>query len=240
MKKTFNINISGYPFVIDEDAYNILESYLSTLGEVCRKAGQQETAVDIEQRISEIFSEKFGSGASYIISRNDVEAVITRIGAPELIVEEDGCLEAPDAAAASAAAPPPIPPAFPGVSTGRRLYRDINNKILGGVCSGLGWYMGIDPVWVRIVAVILTLFSVSTLALVYIILWIIVPAARSPYQRMQMMGMDPSMENIGRVVKGEYPGQPKRRRSHRALNAILLVLLILLLAGCLTFTLICD
>lgn len=201
MKKTYNINISGLPFVIDEDAYNILDTYLTTLGEACSRSGETETATDIEQRIAEIFAEKRCTGRE-ILSREDVTEVIERMGRPEEIIMESTVEEE---AAGTAETPPPYNNIqSPPLPVKKRLYRDIDNKILGGVCSGLGWYLSIDPVWVRVITVGLAFLSGSTLALIYIILWIIIPAARTPFQRMQMMGIDPSVSNVGKVVTGEY------------------------------------
>lgn len=202
MKKTYNINISGFAFTIDEDAYDILDSYLQTLSEICEKTGQRETAVDIEQRIAEIFSEKYNSPVPPIISRLDVEEVIRRMGAPEEIVDEDVTA---DEAAPEDPRRRSTPPPFSGIRfVDNRLYRDVDHKVLGGVCAGLAWYLGIDVVWVRIIMVALAFLSGSTMVLIYIILWIVIPAARSPYERMQMMGIPSSMRNVGKVVTGEY------------------------------------
>lgn len=198
MKKTYNINLAGCGFVIDEDAYDILNSYLTTLAQICERANERETATDIEQRMAEIFAERLVEEHQQIISRRDVEEVIERMGRPEEILEVE--VESVSPAQGGQQVPPP----FAAMPIDRKLYRDLNNRILGGVCSGIGWYVGIDPVWIRIIAVALAFLSASTLIWIYIILWIIIPAAKTPYQRMQMMGVDPSMQNVGRVVTGEY------------------------------------
>lgn len=205
MKKTYNINLSGYGFVIDEDAYQILDSYLATLAQICGRAGQQETAADIEQRIAEIFIERCSVGGLQIITRVEVENVISRIGSPEEImdVESDG----PGQASTPGMCPPP--PVF-SMPIEKRLYRDVDHKILGGVCSGLAWYTGIDVVWIRILMVVVALLSASTMALIYIVLWIVIPPARSPFERMQMMGMNPSMRNVGKVVTDGYSPRPSK------------------------------
>lgn len=197
MKKTYSIHISGYIFIIEEDAYDTLNSYLMTLGEICNRAGEKETAADIEQRIAEIFEEKRTVEGRSVISLVDVEEVITRMGAPEEIVDD---VELPPTPGGETPPPPHAP--IGQVPVRKRLYRDLDNKVLGGVCSGIGWYLNIDPVWVRIIAVLLAFLSGSTLVLIYIILWIAIPGARTPYERMQMMGMDSSMRNVGRVVTG--------------------------------------
>ena len=195
MKKTFNINIAGCPFVIDEDAYEMLDSYLKTLSQICSKAGQPETAADIEVRIAEIFSENNPEDYPKILTLADVQEVIDRMGAPEEIVDVDISQEKPS---------PTPPPFIPSHPIRKRLYRDVDHRVLGGVCSGIAWYLGIDVVWVRIAMVLLTFLSASTVVIIYIVLWMIIPAARSPFERMQMMGVNPSMGNVGRVVTGTY------------------------------------
>lgn len=198
MKKTYNINISGYGFIIDEDAYQLLDSYLNTLSEICKKNSEEETAADIEQRIAEIFADQAENSDIKIISLKDVEGVIERMGSPEDILDTDTCMKSD----ASEAVSPPIFTASLPIK--KKLYRDLNDKVLGGVCSGLGWYLGIDPVWIRVLTVVGIFLSASWLIWLYIILWIVIPAAKTPLQRMQMMGMNASMQNVGRVVTGRY------------------------------------
>lgn len=187
MKKTYNINISGQSFLIYEDAYAMLYTYLTTLDELCSRVGEKETADDIELRITEIFSEHYAMCPAYIISLEEVEEVITRMGAPEEIVgvepESAGAGEEVEVEVHADCTPPPLYPQ----PVQKRLHRDPDNKVLGGVCSGLAWYMKVDTVWVRLIAVLITLLSGSTLVLVYIVLWIVVPLAVTPYQKMQMM-----------------------------------------------------
>lgn len=93
---------------------------------------------------------------------------------------------------------PPPPPIK------KKLYRDPKEKILGGVCSGIAHYLGIDTVWVRLFAVIVGFISFSTLLIAYIILWIIIPAAETPYQRMQMYGCSPTLHEIGTAVSNFF------------------------------------
>lgn len=231
MKKTFNINICGYRFIIDEDAYQILDSYLSTLSEICRKNGESETAIDIEQRVAEILTEKVKVYPNQIVTRTDVEEIIERIGTPEEIIE----VEVPEyQGAVSATTPPPFKN---HKQFKKKLYRDVNDKVIGGVCSGLGWYLGIDPVWIRVLAVAAIFLSASWALWLYIILWIVIPAARTPFQRMQMMGIDPSMQNVGKVVTGQYTcenpktsfyGCENRRENNGGIGKIILMVISIL------------
>lgn len=235
MKKTYNINISGYGFVIDDDAYHILYDYLITLDEICTKAGEPEISTDIEQRIAEIFNEHLAHEHRMILTMRDVEEVIARMGRPEEIVdveieEAEPSRETPEAPEAPQSETPrnPFGRAF-NHPTRKRLFRDTESAVFGGVCAGLGWYLGVDPVWIRIIWVVLALITGSTLAWIYIILWICVPAAKTPYQRMQMMGIDSSVGNVGKVVTGDYSGAASSGLHSGIAKGVLLFFLIIAL-----------
>ncbi|MDE6444767.1 MAG: PspC family transcriptional regulator, partial [Muribaculaceae bacterium] len=89
MKKTFSINIAGFPFIIDEDAYTLLNDYLKTIEHAfSRQEDAREIVSDIEGRVAELLMEQVAEG-SQIITINQVEEVITRIGKPEDMLEED-------------------------------------------------------------------------------------------------------------------------------------------------------
>ncbi len=92
--------------------------------------------------------------------------------------------------------------------------------MIGGVCSGIAWYLNCDPTWVRLAAVLLTIASLSAGLVLYIILWIVLPEPRTPLERMQMMGEQPTVENIGKTVtdnfmeeKGERINDPRATAS---------------------------
>ena len=76
--------------------------------------------------------------------------------------------------------------------------------MIGGVCSGIAWYLNCDPTWVRLAAVLLTIASLSAGLVLYIILWIVLPEPRTPLERMQMMGEQPTVENIGKTVTDNF------------------------------------
>lgn len=204
MNKTFNVNINGMMFVIDMDAYDLLSDYLDTLHQYfAKKDDGAEIVADIEARISEILYEKTQQ-CRLIVSLHDVEEVITQIGKPEDMVEVD-IDETPEGVVEekieveNPEMETPEPP-----KTKRRLFRDLQNKLVGGVCSGLACYIGADPTFVRLAAVALMFLSFSTVFWIYIILWIIVPEARTPLQRMQMKGESPTLENIGKSVTDTF------------------------------------
>ena len=187
MKKTLNISISGYSFPIEEDACRRLEDYMSSLEEACADPDQKEAAGDIELRIAEIFTAEAEERPDGVVRLEDVENVISRIGSAEEIMEVE--TSAPAAVTPPPLPPPPVPP-VPPRAPAKRLYRDTRHKVLGGVCSGLAWYFHTDVVWIRIAAVLLALISASTGVFVYLVMWIVVPAARTPYEIRQMTGSD--------------------------------------------------
>ncbi len=189
MKKTFTINISGTLFHIEEDAYEVLQKYLVYLK---NHFGIEEDGVeilaDIEARIAEIFLEK-GSDENRVITFEWVEEVMETMGTPEDFAEEEGELEED-----------------PAVSTKRkrRLYRDPEHRIFGGVCSGMGAYFNIDPVIVRIIFVVLLIItSFAPALLAYLVLWIAVPGAVTTTQRLEMRGQEATIKNIEKTIRDE-------------------------------------
>lgn len=207
MKKTFNINISGYVFIIDDDAYELLKDYLDTLHKAFQATDDSaELLADMEQRIAELFSEQIAEGHG-VISLAQVESVIARMGRPEELVdftEETTSTSEGESIKVEKERIYDVPPPPPMGKPRRRLFRDPTNKMLGGVCSGLGAYVGMDPTWVRLIAVILAFASFSTLCLVYLILWIVIPEAQTPLQMMEMRGEAPTIDNIGRTVTDSF------------------------------------
>lgn len=214
MKKTLNINLAGYPFIIDEDAYNLLKDYLDTIRYAfTTKDDTAELAEDIEARVAEILIGN-ENGSVRIVSVSEISSVIERIGKPSDFIEidETDSVQTDHEKLNDEKMEQPTPPPYESISffkkfAKKRLFRDPQNSMLGGVCSGLSYYLNVDVTWVRIIVVLLFFLSASTVGIAYIILWIVVPEARSPYQRMQMMGENPTMENIGRTVTENFQKQ---------------------------------
>ena len=185
MKKTLTINLGGTVYHIDEDAYHLLDNYLTNLRiHFCREEGAEEIVHDIELRISELFTDRLNEGKQ-VITIEDVEEIIARMGKPEdLSDEESGEASGSEKQKGT---------------TMRRLFRDPDNKVLGGVASGLAAYMGWDVTWVRIILLVLGFF-VHGVILAYIIAWIIIPMARTAPEKLAMKGAAINMENIGKTV----------------------------------------
>ncbi|MBA4407850.1 MAG: PspC domain-containing protein [Bacteroidota bacterium] len=196
MKKTFTINISGSIFHIDDDAYENLQRYLHILNRHFGTAIEgQEILQDIEARISELFIEKTSNKVE-VITNTMVEEVIARMGKPE------DFLEAGDDDA-STKTQPMGESADAGQKMRRRLYRDGDSRVLGGVCSGMGAYFNIDLVILRVIFVLAFFLSAGTAMIVYIVLWIAVPKAKTTAQRLEMKGKEATISNIEKSIKEE-------------------------------------
>ena len=168
MKKTTHINLSGMAFKIEEDAYERLRLYLEEIETHLGQDEASETLNDIETRMAELFSSVLLS-SDKAITINDVEEVIKTLGKPEDFGSEEE--EKPKKKKVEG-------------KKARRLFRDPNNRILGGVCSGLGAYFNTEPIIFRLCFIIGLFYGISILP--YIILWIIIPKARTIEQRAQM------------------------------------------------------
>ena len=193
MKKALKINISGIIFHIDEDAYEKLKGYLKTVElYFSGREGGKEIIDDIESRIAELFQSRTGQ-QKQVITIDDVDEVTGIMGDPSDFVEE---LDEEEASA----------PRQTKTTrrSGKRLYRDPENSVLGGVCGGLGAYFAIDPVIIRILFAVLFIAGYGLWGLVYIILWIAIPRAVSISQRLEMRGERVTVSNIEKTVKEEY------------------------------------
>jgi phage shock protein PspC (stress-responsive transcriptional regulator) len=168
MKKVININFQGRIIPIEETAYELLKQYIESLRiYFANEEGRDEIINDIEGRIAELFSERLKNGIT-CITDDDVNTVIAGMGRPEDFEAEEG----ETSSTSSRTVPPVQSQTFQGRTGRGRLYRNADDKVLAGVCSGLANYMGIDPVIMRIIFVLF----IGVLFWVYIVLWIIVPS----------------------------------------------------------------
>ena len=195
MKKTFTINISGSIFHIDDDAFEKLQKYLHMLNKHFGPAIEgQEILQDIEARIAELFLEKTGNKVE-VITDFMVDEVIARMGKPEDFMEPGE--EESEKAATETTSPEEEP------KIRRRLYRDGDNRVLGGVCSGMGAYFNIDMVMMRVIFFLLFFLIGPFNLLLYFILWIVVPKAKTTAQRLEMRGKEATISNIEKSIKEE-------------------------------------
>jgi phage shock protein PspC (stress-responsive transcriptional regulator) len=187
MKKTLTINLANQVFHIDEDAFYRLREYLDRIeGHFADKDERSDIISDIETRIGELFGQRINH-QKQVITIQDVEEIIRIMGDPVEIVGEEHT-ETHDYTAASKP---------------KRLYRDPDNRVLGGVCGGIGQYFKIDPLIIRIIFLVV-FFGFGIGLLIYIILWIVVPEARTTLQKLEMRGDPANASNIGKFVKDEF------------------------------------
>lgn len=188
MNKTVNINLANMLFHIDEKAYNKLQRYLEAIKRsFSGTTGSDEIIADIEARIAELFYEKM-ENERQVITLKEVDEVINIMGQPEdYMVDEDIFDDGPQAAYTS-----------PGRV--KKLYRDIDNKYIGGVCAGLEHYLGFDALWIRLIFIFLAIFTGFGF-IAYILLWILVPEAATTSQKLDMKGEPVNISNIERKVK---------------------------------------
>jgi phage shock protein PspC (stress-responsive transcriptional regulator) len=190
MNKTVNINLGGMFFHIDEDAYQKLTRYFDAIKRsLSNSSGQEEIIKDIEMRVSELLNEKQKSD-KHVVGLKDVDEVITVMGQPEdYIIEEDNKTNQ----------------TFTETSNRRvkKLYRDKEKGMIGGVAAGLSHYFGIDTVWIRLLLII-SVWGFGTGVLAYIILWIVTPEAVTTSEKLEMTGEPVNISNIEKKVREEF------------------------------------
>ena len=204
MKKTVTINISGIIFSIDEDAFNKLKVYLDTIkGYFKSSDGVDEIMSDIESRIAEMLQEKIND-QKQVVNIDDINEIIAVMGQPEDYIDEEETTDYNSNYSSTSSSN--------STRRSRKLYRDKDSQVIGGVCSGLGYYLGIESIWIRL-ALIATFFTFGTGILLYIILWIIIPSAETRAEKMEMRGEPINIDNIGKAVEEEIENVKKSFRS---------------------------
>ena len=182
MNKTININLAGIIFHLDEVAYEKFKTYLSNVKTALGKEESgEEIIADIEARIAEIFHLRMKENGRQVVGLPDVEFIIETLGQPEAFVDQiEG--EGPQKSAKET----------------RRFFRNQDEKVMGGVCSGIGAYFDIDPVWIRVLFLIL-LFFTGIGFITYVILWAAIPEAKTTAQKLQMRGEAVNLNNIEKL-----------------------------------------
>lgn len=194
MNKTVTINISGIIFHIEEDAYEKLSKYLSTIkGYFSNTDGGNEIMSDIEARIAEMLQAKVNA-TKQVVLMQDVDAVIETMGKPEEF--------AGDTSNANTANTTNTNEYSYQEPIRKRLFRNPDEKALGGVCSGIAEYFNVDVVWIRIITFLLIFFGGMSL-LVYIILWIVIPEAVTTADKLAMRGEPVNINNIKKTIQDE-------------------------------------
>ena len=231
MKKTENISLAGYAFTIEEDAYIELDNYMKDIRSgFAGNSSADEITADIEERIAELLSERCASGT--VVSMPMIQDIKERIGNPEELAEEETDNDSEGAEKVQEVKEDKKS------WKSKRIFRDIDERILGGVCGGLGAYFGIDKVIFRVLFLIFFLVGFSDEGLfciplvLYICLWIAMPAARTVEQKCEMKGKPIDLRgfnsrefDLNREMK-EVSSSPAGRVFKRAGGAFLGLLLL--------------
>lgn len=191
MNKTININLGGFFFHIDEIAFQKLKRYLDSISRSLSDdpQGKNEIISDIEARISELLSEKI-TDPRQVVNEADIDEVIKIMGQPEDYAEaEEGYAHESYSYKRTSR------------GTSKKLFRDGDDRFLGGVASGIGHYFNIDTVWIRLAFILLAFSGFSIIA--YIILWIVIPEAETTAEKLQMEGEPVNIDNIEKKIREE-------------------------------------
>lgn len=191
MNKTLTANIGGRVFYIEEQAYERLNRYLQAIRSYLGSSeGTDEVLSDVEGRIAELLQARI-TPANEVITMSDVGEVIAIMGRPEEFGESqsDGTAERTYKSRTTAQE--------------KRMFRDPDNQVIAGVCGGIGAYFGWEPVVLRLLFVIAFIMFGSGV-LVYIILALVIPKARTTSEKLQMRGEPVTVENISRKVSESF------------------------------------
>lgn len=190
MNEITRIHIAKTAYDIEIAAKKQLEKYIKSLETY---TSDSEVVQDIEIRMTELLAER-GVAAGGVISSDDVSAIRKQLGEPYEFADGEGDMAV-----------------GPDVSdSGRRLYRSTDNAVLGGVLSGVAAYFNVNPLWTRLVFVLLLFISFGTAALIYVLFWIVIPPARTATEKLQLVGKDVTVESI-RKLNSEEESAPSSK-----------------------------
>jgi phage shock protein PspC (stress-responsive transcriptional regulator) len=207
MNKIFNVNIGGHAVTIDDDAYEYLKAYLENIRRRFKESdGRDEIMRDVEDRLGELVTQFKGNNV--IVMLPHVESAIEIMGKPEDFGGEptsEGEQGESTTTGSSASAGTGGMTFGQHVKTGKRLFRDENDAVISGVCSGLSAYFGLsEPLWMRLIFVLLAIISAGFWVPVYILLMIIVPPAKSATERLEMKGEPINVDSIAKEFQQGY------------------------------------
>ena len=191
MNKTININLGGIFFHIDELAYQKLKRYLDAIRRSLSDdpQGRDEILNDIELRIGELLSERITNDRQ-VVNESDIDEITKIMGKPEDYLVDEELFE--------------DEPVNKQKSSSKKLFRDGEDKFLGGVSSGLAHYFGVNPLWVRLLWVFTVVVGFGTGIPIYILLWILIPEAETTAEKLQMKGEPVNISNIERKIREEF------------------------------------
>lgn len=192
MNKTININLGGFFFHIDEIAYQKLKRYLESISKSLSDdpQGKNEIIADIEARISELLSEKI-TDARQVVNEGDIDDIIKIMGQPEDYAEAEETYNESSYSYKRNSA------------SGKKLFRDPDDKFLGGVASGIAHYFNVDSIWIRL-GLLALFFGGGFGIILYIILWVLLPEAKTTAEKLQMEGEPVNIDNIEKKIREEF------------------------------------
>lgn len=203
MKKTFQVNVNGKVFHIDEDAYELLLTYMNQLHNSFSRPEADEIVGDIEARISELFDERISSGA-YVINYADVNRVIEIMGKPSDISENNEPEDERSETTANLRNETKIE-----TQPQKKLYRNVKNKVFGGVLGGLSAYLGWDANIMRLLYTVLALVTYFwPLTIVYLIAWMVIPPANNPRRILELQGEPVTVDSVSQTVLSSSAATP--------------------------------
>ena len=195
MKKTVNINLAGTFFHIDEDAFAKLSRYLEAVKKsISDPVGGDEIIQDIEARIAELFSERLEINTQ-VISTRELDAIIKIMGQPEDYIMDEDAAQTNSATGNQTRGETTI---------NKQLFRDSDNKFIAGVCSGLGHYLGLEVIWVRLFWIFLSFVTTGFGVIAYLLFWILVPGAQTTSEKLKMTGEPINISNIEKKFNEGY------------------------------------
>ena len=183
MKEITRIHLAKTPYDIELDAKEVLQNYLS---EIKQMMGSEDTMYEIEARMVELLGER-GVQSNGIITMSDVEDLRSKMGLPKEFSDSESTEDSQADLA-------------PSNSPAKRLMRDTDNAIFGGVCAGIAAYWGINPLWVRLLFIISPFITFGTALLVYIIIWISLPEAKTAAEKLQMRGEPVTLDSLKKAA----------------------------------------
>ena len=183
MKEITRIHLAKAPYDIELDAKEVLQKYLS---EIKQMMGSEDTMYEIEARMVELLGER-GVQSNGIITMSDVEDLRSKMGLPKEFSDSESNEDSQA-------------DLTPSNSPAKRLMRDTDNAIFGGVCAGIAAYWGINPLWVRLLFIISPFITFGTALLVYIIIWISLPEAKTAAEKLQMRGEPVTLNSLKKAA----------------------------------------
>ncbi len=188
MNITKDIHLSHVKFTMDDEAYKILKSYLDKLTiAFSSNSSKNEILEDIESHIAELFSAN--NSINRVISVTDVNNAIEVLGTPEELAEDENEQDTPSK----------------NTNTNKKFFRDTDDSYVGGVASGLAHFFGISPAWTRILFILFFFVPIPFTTLTYIILWIVIPSAKTSADKIRMTGEAVSVASIKNKIESVLP-----------------------------------